>query len=102
MNKKIIWQSLVNALGTVAYIALIAWFFFNGEKWLGNKPDNFFMPMLMLLLLVISATITGALVLGKPIQLFLENHKKDAITMLFTTLAWLFVFSLTILLILIK
>lgn len=102
MNKKIIWRSLAHAAGTLAYIALIAWFFFNGEKWLGNKPDNFFMPMLMLLLLVVSATVTGLLVLGRPLQLYLDNHKKEAIIMLFSTLGWLFIFAVIVLLVLIK
>jgi len=102
MNKKFIWLSLANAVATFAYIALMSWFLFNGEHWFGNQPDNFFMPLLMLLLLVISATITGVLVLGKPIQLFLDNHKKDAITMLFMTLAWLLAFSLVVVLFLMK
>lgn len=84
-------RSFLHALGTAAYIAAISWFFFNGERWLGNKPDNFFMPMFMLLLLVVSATITGGLVLGKPLLMYLDGEKKPAIKMLLATVAWLLV-----------
>lgn len=102
MNKTIVWKSFLHAIGTFAYIALIAYFLFNGQHWLGSKPDNFFMPVLMLLLLVVSATITGLLVLGRPLQLYLDNHKKEGITMLFSTLGWLFIFAVIVLLVLIK
>jgi len=102
MKKTIIWGSLVNALGTFVYIALVAWFFFNGERWFGNKPDNFFMPVLMLLLLVVSATITGLLVLGRPLQLYLDNHKKDGVTMLLFTLGWLLIFAVAVVFVLTK
>ena len=55
------------------------------------------MPAAMLLLLVLSATITGALVLGKPILLYLDNKKADAIKLFFWTLGWLVIMTITVL-----
>ncbi len=93
-------KSFLSAAGTLLYIAGVAWLMFNGKHLIGDKPDNFLMPMFMLLLLVISATVTGTLVLGKPIQLFLEGQRKEAFILLFSTLAWLFLSALCVLLIL--
>lgn len=84
-------KGLINALGVVAYTAAIALFMSNGERIFGNTR-SFLLPLFMLLLLIISASITGLLVLGKPIQLYFNGLKKEAVTLLFTTLA-LLVFS---------
>ncbi|MCE5272058.1 hypothetical protein LLH00_12350 [bacterium] len=102
MNKtEYLRKSLLNAAGTVLYILGVAWLMFNGKHFIGDKPDNFLMPVFMLLLLVTSATVCGALVLGKPVQLFLEGQRKEAFILLLSTLAWLVLSTLCVLLILI-
>ncbi len=40
----------------------------------------------------------GILILGKPILMYLENQKKDALTMLFYTVGWLVIVFLLFLL----
>ena len=95
-------KSLLSAAGTLLYIAGVAWLMFNGKHLFGDKPDNFLMPAFMLLLLVISATVTGVLVLGKPVQLFLEGQRREACILLVSTLVWLVLAALTVLLILVK
>ncbi|MEK9183654.1 MAG: hypothetical protein AAB890_01090 [Patescibacteria group bacterium] len=71
------------------------------EKWFQSVPE-FFAPIIMLLLLVLSASIMGVLVFGRPILLYLDNQKKDALTMLFYTLGCLAViFLLTVVAVLI-
>lgn len=92
-------RGLINAGGVFIYVAAISWLLFNGGNIFGNV-SNFIMPLFMLLLFVISAVITGLLVLGKPIQLYFNNLKKEAIILLFTTLAWLLVFIIIVILIL--
>jgi len=69
---------------------------FNGEKFFG-KADNFLMPVAMLLLFVLSTAITGALVLGKPILLYLDNKKEDALKLFGWTLGWLAVMVILVL-----
>ncbi len=84
-------KSLINALGVLVYVSIVAWLLFNGEHIFDDKP-SFLIPVFMLLLFIISASITGLLVLGKPVHLYLSGLKKEAFTLLFTTLAWLILF----------
>lgn len=101
MKNKLFVRSLLNSLGVFVYIFAIALFFFNANKLFGAE-DNFLMPVLMLLLLVLSATITGALVLGKPIMLFLENQKEAAVKLLGYTIGWLAVFAVIAMIVLVS
>jgi hypothetical protein len=39
---------------------------------------------------VFSAAVSGALILGKPILLYLENQKREAIELFAITLGWIF------------
>lgn len=84
-------RAFFNALGTVVYTTLVAWFLYNGKALFDGK-DSFFIPLFMLLLLIISATVTGLLVLGKPIQFYLEAKKSEANRLLLQTLGWIIVF----------
>jgi len=88
-------KSLVLAAATFLYIAGIVFLISNGEKIFGPK-ETLIIPIFMLLLLVVSATITGLLVFGKPIMLYLDNRKKEAFTLLFGTIGWLAIFLLLI------
>lgn len=65
---------------------------FNIQKIFGEKPDTIMAPVLVLLLLVLSAAISGGLVLGKPAMLYLEGQKKEAVKQFIFTLGWLLVF----------
>ncbi len=95
-----IFKSFINAGGVFLYISAVAWFSFNSQRIFGGKPDNFLAPLFVLLLFVISASITGLLVLGKPILLYLEGLKKEALKMLFATLAWLVLFLIAVVILL--
>ncbi len=91
MDKKLAKQSFLNALGTVAYIILIALVMSGLEKFISNEPDGFFAPVLFLTLFVLSAAITAGLVLGKPVMMFLAGERKEAVTLFVYTLGWLLV-----------
>jgi len=91
-QKEYLLRGLANAAGVLIYISSIAWFIFNADQIFG-EADSFLAPLLMLLLFVISASITGLLILGKPIGLYLGNHKKEAFFLLFTTLSCLILFA---------
>jgi hypothetical protein len=78
-------NALFNSVGTTAYIAAVASFMFYGAKNFG--PDNtVLIPILMLMLFVFSAAVTGLLVLGRPILWYLEGKKKEAVSLLVSTL----------------
>ena len=85
----------INALGVVAYTSAVALFLSNGERIFGGVK-SFLLPLFMLLLLIVSATITGLLVLGKPIQLYFNGLKKEAVTLLFTTLGLIIFFAIAV------
>ncbi len=93
MPKKIIQQAFLFALGEVVYISLVALLLFIVGKLFGDKPDPAIIaPIAFLLLLVISASISGALILGKPLMLYLDGKKKDALQLFGGIVAWLAVF----------
>jgi hypothetical protein len=93
MPKKLIRQAFFLALGEGIYISLVALLMFSVEKLFGQKPDPVIIaPIAFLLLFVISASISGALILGKPLMLYLDGKKKEALWLFGFTLAWLFLF----------
>ena len=86
--KKLIKNGLLLALGTTAYVVGVAWFMTNAEKGFGNGK-TIWAPIAFLLLFVLSAAVTGGLVLGRPVMLFLDGKKKDAVKQFALTLGWL-------------
>ena len=98
-KSKIIFYSIADSLGVLAYIFLLTSFLSNAEK-MFNKPPEFLISTAMLLIFVFSASVTGLLVLGRPIHLYFNGFKKEAFTLLFFTLACLFAFLVVILIIL--
>jgi hypothetical protein len=87
-NSKIIFTAFLNSLGVTAYITFVSMIIRNGEKLFG-KMENFLGPVVFLLLFVLSATITGTLILGRPILWYLEGKKSEAVKLLFYTIGWL-------------
>lgn len=82
---KIIQNAFINSIGTVAYIALVASFMFFIQDAL-PKEDTIFVMISILLLFVCSAAITGFLVFGKPIMLYIDGKKKEAVRLLSYTI----------------
>lgn len=93
MSMNTIPRALANAVGTAAYIILIVGFIFSLKQFPEPK-DAFIIPVAMLLLFVCSAAITGLLVLGKPVMLYLDGKKKEAVSLLGYTLGILVLFTL--------
>lgn len=89
MNKKLLGRSAGHALLAYSYIFCIAIFFNLGLQKAFSKVPEFFAPIIMLSLLVLSAAIMAILVFGKPVLLYLDNQKKEAVTMLFYTIGCL-------------
>lgn len=96
-NRSLIARAFINALGTTSYIALVVLFMQYAPKFFEEmKGDNNpIAPMIFLMLFVISAATTGFLVLGKPILVYLEGGKKEAVKLFIYTLAFLGIFLLS-------
>ena len=97
-NQNIWFWSVVNAVGVFAYVMLVALLMTNAGKIFEDDP-SFWGPVAFLLLFVFSALVCGLLVFGRPIYLWLDNAKKEAVKMLLFTVANLFVILLVALLV---
>lgn len=99
MDKQKIWfWATFDAVGVFAYVMLVVLVMTNAERIFGQM-ENFWGPVTFLLLFVFSALVCGLLVFGRPIYLWLNNFKKEAIKMLLLTVANLFVILLLALLV---
>lgn len=96
MSNKLLSQSLFFALGEGAYIFLVALIIRNGDQLFGNSPGVLGI-IAFLTLFVVSAAISGALILGKPTLLYLEGKKKLAIQHFALTLLWMLLFLVIVL-----
>lgn len=92
-NQKIWLWSAANAVGVFAYVMLVVLVMTNGEKIFGEM-ENYWGPVTFLLLFVFSALVCGLLVFGRPVYLWFDNAKKEAVKMLLFTVANLFVILL--------
>jgi hypothetical protein len=90
---KIIKRAFIDSFGTVAYIILVVLFIFSLQIF-ASKKDIIIIPIAMLLLFVCSAAITGFLVFGKPVMLYIDGKKKEAVSLLGYTLGILFLITL--------
>lgn len=98
MKNKIIKNAVLNACLTTAYIVLISSFLFYIPKALDfNKTeDTLFAPVLMLSLLVFSASAAGFLIFGRPILWYLDGNKKEAVSLFGYTLLTFFIITAAI------
>jgi len=92
-NSKIILGSALHAIGVAAYVALVAMIPTIASKIFVEK-DTFLIPMAMLLLFVVSAAITGLLVLGRPVYLIYIGQKKEGFKFFFYTLGFLLLITI--------
>jgi SNF family Na+-dependent transporter len=92
-NQKIWLWSAVNAVGVFIYVVAVVLVMTNGEKIFGEM-ENFWGPVTFLLLFVFSALVCGLLIFGRPIYLWFDNAKKEAVKMILFTVVNLFVILL--------
>lgn len=91
------WGTLafLHSLGVVVYIVFVAYILQNGEHLFG-KMNNIGGPIAFLLLFTLSAAIVGLLVFGRPVHMYLDGKKKEALSFTFATLGFLFIEALFI------
>lgn len=89
-KRNIIQISFLSSVSVFLYIAGVATLIHNIDKII-DSPNTYWGPVMFLMLFVFSALITGLLVLGYPLWLYLDNRKKDAVTLLLYTVTWLFI-----------
>lgn len=80
--------ALKNSLLTALYVAGVGSFMYFGSQVKIGRANSFLVPVSLLLLFVCSASITGYLMFGKPIFLYIDGKKKEAITLVTHTLIY--------------
>jgi hypothetical protein len=93
MDKITIKRALINALATAAYVTAVGLFMFYANDTFG-KEDKFLTPVVVLMLLVLSAAVTASLVFGQPAMWYVDGRKKQAMQLLGATLGSLAVLTL--------
>lgn len=97
MKNKAVLHSLGHAILVFIYVSGVALIMSHGEQIFGQE-DTLWIPIVMLMLLVLSVAVMGALVLGRPILLYLSGAKKEAVKFFSYTLGWIFAIMFVVLL----
>ena len=98
--KKTVKYAIINSLVTALYVVFIASLIYFLGQTLGAEK-TVLAPIAMLMLFVFSAAFTGVMVFGRPILWYMDNKKKEALSLLFYTLGifliiTIFVFGLLV------
>lgn len=81
-------MALVNAALTALYIMGVGCFMYFGALVKIGRSNSFLVPITLLLLFVMSASITGYLIFGKPALMYIDGKKKEALSLLTQTLVF--------------
>ena len=92
MNK----NPFLNAVLAVLYIVLLVSVMFSINP--DGREDTILMPIAMLGLFVLSAAVMGYLFVYRPLELHLDNQRKEAMAFFFKTVGTFAVFVLAFLL----
>lgn len=93
-------DALINASLTTLYVIAVAIFMNWAESIKLGGVRSFIGPVAFLLLFLLSASVTSYLIFGKPVQLYLDRKKKEAVSLLTYTLITLFTFTVAFILLL--
>ncbi len=95
-DKKIIKQSLFLSALAVLYVAVVATIMRNAQQLFGGGKDSALAPIGILMLLVVSAATMGMLIFGKPVMLYIDGKKREAVAMAVCTIGSLAVFTVLV------
>lgn len=93
-------RAALSAVGVYAYIALLA--VLVQHSLFGASPPWWLGASLGLTIFVISASVTGSLVLLKPLTLYLDGNKRDALRLFVYTIAALACIAVLVALVLVS
>ena len=91
---------IINALSAAGYIGLVVSIINLISLTNRDKPDTAFAPVVFLSLLTLSVTVMALLFFYKPLQLFIEGKKKEAVNLSVKTVGVFAAFTAVILILL--
>lgn len=96
-KSKIITRALLSSLAVLIYTSAVSYIMSYGNELFG-KMETIFASIAFLMLFVLSATIVGLLLFLKPVLLYLDGKKKEAVSLLVYTVGFTFIITLGLLL----
>ena len=100
LDKKIIKQSMSFSLLAVIYIAIVVTVMNNADRIFGHVDKSVLAPVGFLLLLVVSVATMGMLIFGRPVMLYIDGKKREAVMMLVSTISALAIITVILFLVL--
>lgn len=97
-NSKLVMWGMVDSVGVFVYTLMVGWLMINGNSIFGEDL-GVVGPALFLMLFVFSALVTGLLVFGRPVWLYLEHQKKAAVKLLLITVLFMFLMIMLMLIV---
>jgi hypothetical protein len=91
--EKIMKRAFIDSVGTFTYIILVVLFITSLQNF-QQLEDILFIPIAMLMLFVCFVAITGFLVFGKPVMLYIDGKKREALLLLGHTIGILIVLTI--------
>ena len=96
MNKKLIKVAASHSVLVLAYVVIVVSIMNNAEKLFGPE-ENAWAPVAFLMLFVLSAAIMGTLIFMKPVIMYMEGSKKEAVALLSYILGCLVILTVLVL-----
>lgn len=90
-------KPILNAFAALVYIVVVSAAMFYGTSNIGPAEDSVIAPIAMISLFTLSAAVMGYLFLSQPLQLYLDNKKKEAVEVFMRTVAIFAGFTVVIL-----
>lgn len=87
---------ILNAFGAVGYIAIVVSVINLISVKNSNKPDTAFAPVVFLSLLTLSVVMMAFLFFYQPLQLFINDKKKEAVDLLIKTVSVFAIFTIVV------
>lgn len=94
-NLKILKQSFYFSTLAVLYISFVTVVMRNASHLFGSdniENKSFIGPVVFLLLIVISVAMMGMLIFGKPVMLYIDGKKREAVAMIVSTIGCLVIY----------
>jgi hypothetical protein len=95
-KQKLVKTSVISAIVAALYITVVAVLMSNMDKIFAKVDSEVIGAIAVLLLFVVSAAIMGFIVLGRPIMLYLDGLKKEALKLFYLTISWLILIAIII------
>ena len=88
-------QAFLHSVGVLIYTTFIAYLMMSADQLHGNM-SSLLGPIAFLMLFTLSAAVVGMLIFGRPVMLYLDGKKKEAMNFAGTTVGFLFIEALVI------